>query len=347
MNERRNVGVFNDFDMYKKRIFIFAILLISVLTFGILSANALTISPPLIEINAQPGEVVNQTIKIIADANTEGVYYPSVANFTAKGEEGKPEFSESAGIENHSLAEWIEIDHSPIALKKNERREIRFTINVPKEAEPGGHYGVIFLSTQSPTLAKEQTAIGVAGKLGSLLLVKVAGEIKEEGRLVEFDTVAKKTFFDRLPINFLVKFENTGNVHLKPQGEINVTNMFGRQTTKLLVNEKGGNVLPESIRKFLASWQKEETVSSEREGFFAELIKEKNNFGLGRYKAELILVASDGGITERSTKSFWVIPWRILLISLLVLMAIIILTRQLIKVYNKRIIERYQKTIQK
>lgn len=318
-----------------KRIFVTAIFLSLVLVFGILSANALTISPPLIEIDANPGEVVRQTIKIVSDTDTEGVYYPSVADFTARGEEGEPDFLEPGETKGYVLAQWIEIDRSPVVLKKGGRAEIPFAIKVPENAEPGGHYGVVFFSTQPPVLEEERTAIGVVGKLGSLILVRIAGDIREEGRLLEFGVA--KGFYNRLPIEFTTRFENTGNVHLKPQGEIQISNMLGKTTAKVSMNEKGGNVLPESIRRFKSVWEKKEGVLEKGEGFFTELKKEKDNFGFGRYKAELILAGFEGGMS-----SFWVFPWRLLSVSLIFIAILIVSASRLMKIYNKRLIQKYQ-----
>lgn len=324
-----------------KKIFIIAFFIIFSLGLSIITvANALTISPPVMEIDANPGEIIKKQIKIFVEVEAEGIYYPSVANFIARGEEGESGFLEQEKAEEakgYSLANWIEIDKTPIGLKKNERAEISFIIKVPKDAEPGGHYGVIFLSTQPPALEKEQVAIGVTGKLGSLILVRVAGEIKEQGNLLEFNTADKKNSYNRLPIEFITRFENTGNVHLKPQGEIKISNIFGKTIAKVSVNEKGGNVLPESIRKFKSIWEKKDTVFEKGKGFFAELKKEKDNFAFGKYKAELILVGFDGGI-----KSFWIFPWRIVLVSLIVLIVLIIVLGVLIKLYNKRLIQKYQ-----
>ncbi|MDI6602777.1 MAG: hypothetical protein QME57_01480 [Patescibacteria group bacterium] len=320
----------------KKTISAFIISLITILIF-VNSARALTISPPLMEIDVNPGDTVKKTIKIYNETEEENTYYSSVANFTARGEEGEPGFLESEETRGYSLASWIEIDKSPFRLAKNERKEIPFIIRVPKNAEPGGHYGVIFFSTQPPVLEKEQTAIGVLGKIGSLVLVRVAGEIREEGRLIEFDTADKKTFYNRLPVDFAFRFENTGNVHLKPRGEIQIVNLFGKQTAKIPVNLVGGNVLPESIRRFQSSWEKKNGSLAKGTGFFAELKNEKNNFALGRYKAELILVGFEGGV-----KSLWIFPWRFLLVSLIVLIVAILLLVWLLKTYNKWIIRRHQ-----
>lgn len=50
---------------------------------------------------------------------------------------------------------------------------------MPENADPGGHYAAIFLSSLPPTKEGEKT-IGVASKIGALVLLRVEGDIREE-----------------------------------------------------------------------------------------------------------------------------------------------------------------------
>lgn len=318
-----------------RKLVIIFFLIVALIIPVIRDINAVTIYSPLIEIKADPGEVITEKIKLKADKGEgESIYYPSKADFTAKGEGGEPAFLEPTEEKRtYSLASWIEIDDSPFTLKEEEIKEIPFTIRIPKDAEPGGHYGAIFFSSQPPEVEKEAIAIGVVGKIGALILVRVSGAIKEEGRIVEFAAVEGR-FSNRLPINFITRFENTGNIHLKPQGEIKIKNIFGKEVAKLLVNEEGGNALPEKIRKFTTMWQKENGSILER-GLLKELRNEKRNFALGRYTAYLNLVSYGEAV-----KSIWIFPWRLILAYIIVLIIIIILFRYLLRSYNQWIIRK-------
>ena len=50
-----------------------------------------------------------------------------------------------------------------------------------------------------------------------------------------------------------MRFENKGNVHVKPVGQIEIRDIFGNKVETLAVNEEKGNVLPLSIRRFQAT----------------------------------------------------------------------------------------------
>lgn len=329
--------------MKRQLIIIFTISLATALLLSFNFVNALTISPPLLEIIANLGEKIEEEIKVICDPGEEGIsFFPSLANFGARGEGGEPEFFEEE--RPYSLASWIKIDRSPIVFSEKKKRiNVPFTIDVPEEAEPGGHYGVIFFSRE-PEVRKEAVSLGIGGKLGTLILVKVTGEIKEEGKLIEFNTEDGKSFYNRLPVNFIVRFENTGNVHLKPRGKIEIKNVFERIKETLLVNEENKNVLPESIRKFTLTWKKGDSgLLQEVPGifltrFFFELKKEKRNFAFGRYVALLTL---EGYGTKE--KMLWIIPWRLFSFCLVCLIVILLVMKKLIGAYNKWLIKKYGK----
>lgn len=90
-------------------------------------------------------------------------------------------------------------------------------------------------------------------------------------------------------------------MHLKPQGEITIINFLNKQVGKTFVNNQGVNVLPQSIRKFVSKWLISKSIVLPGKGFFTELKNEKNNFALGKYKAELKLVNYEGGV-----KTIWI-----------------------------------------
>ena len=47
-------------------------------------------------------------------------------------------------------------------------------------------------------------------------------------------------FFFNSPVTFITRITNLGNVHLKPQGEISIKNLFGNKVGELKVNEAKG-----------------------------------------------------------------------------------------------------------
>lgn len=126
-------------------------------------------------------------------------------------------------------------------------------------------------------------------------------------------------------------FQNSGTVHLKPQGVIRVTNMFGGTSAVIPVNAAGGNVLPDSNRVYSAKWQKAELPENA-----SELVKEWKNFGFGPYTATLILNYGETNQVVSAETSFWVMPWMLVVLFIILLVVIALLVMQ----YNKWIVAR-------
>jgi len=298
-------------------------------------ANALTISPPRMEYSVKPGDKIVDIVKVSNETKKELTIYSEVKSFTALDEEGAPKFYEP---QEGEMANWIDVALKEVTLAPGEKKEVGFTINVPQNADPGGHYAAILWAMQKPGANKEKTPVSFISKTGHLILVRVAGDIKESGRILDFGTKNNKKLFNNLPVDFVIRFENTGNVHLKPLGQIEIKNMFGQQKALIDANPQKGNVLPNSVRRLENSWSNMEPVGG---GFFTNLKNEWNNFGFGRYTADLALAYGSKNETLRNYTSFWIFPWRILLLSLIALILLVIL----IKLYNKWIISRASKKI--
>ena len=314
-----------------KKIFLVGSLAALIFALAPISASAITISPPIIEFDARPGDTIVDTIKLYNETTETKILNGAVQTFKALNETGAPSFLSPE--ESTDLATWLKLDEATITLASEERRDILFSINVPADAEPGGHFaGILWTPTGTTTL--EGSGVGVTVKTGTLILVRVAGEISETGRLIGF--TADRASYNYLPANFTVRFENLGNVHLKPAGAIEIKNLLGRKVASLPVNGDLSNVLPESIRKFDATWQKAETAFGA-----SEWQKERENFAWGKYTATLVLNYGIEGQETTATLAFWVFPWRVTLFYLAIALIVILLIIFGIRHYNKWILKKY------
>ena len=320
---------------------------------GIFSASsvlAMTISPPVQEFAADPGTVEKGVVKLYNDENAARTLYANVQRFTARGEKGEPGFSDEE-IENYMLASWIYLERTQITLEPGQRIEVPYIISVPWGAEAGGHYAAIFWSTQAPNV--KGTGVAIASKIGSLILLRVQGEVIEQGRLLEFSLKEKKKFYAHLPIDFIVRFENTGNVHLKPFGMIEISDTLGKKIDGVLVNmaisPEGaempiGNVLPQSKRMFEASWIKNKAdgrgVLQYVPTFLGKAKYEKENFALGRYEGFLNLEYGSQQQEIQRKIVFWIFPWHLILVCLSGFVFLILLIVFGIKRYNRWIVKR-------
>ena len=290
-------------------------------------AKALTVISPVLEINTQAGENQRGVLKVYNETETEVNLVASVEPFKASNDEtGKPEYLSPSQSADFSYLQWFKLAQNAITLKPAQAAKIPFVIDIPPEAKSGGYYAVVFWQN-APVPGQEKSMVNISGRVGTIILLRVAGNLQESGEVLDFTPQPLKDYYFELPINFVIRFSNTGNVHLAPQGEISIKNWFG-QVTKLDINPGSHNVLPDSIRRFEVSWGQKPISNNFFSNFLFELKQEFKNFPLGRCQASLDL--SYGFETQQKINweiSFWVIHWRLLVVVFLFLVILFLLIR--------------------
>jgi hypothetical protein len=281
--------------------------------------QGLEISPPVIELTANPGQTVTTNIGV--RNVTAGVLFATadVNDFGAGSDEnGNPKILlDESGETRYSLRYWVQPLPS-LTLAPQELQNTQVKIVVPANAEPGGHYGVVRFTATAPSM--HGTGVALSASVGALVLLRVNGAITENLSVVQFGATQNEkfaSFFEHGPLTFVVRLQNNGNVHEDPQGSISITGTFGEKVASVAVNTIGGNVLPASIRRF-------ESTMSNKQLF-------------GHYTAHLDLTYA-GSKTVIAAASFWVIPWKLLLLILVGLIVAGYLLKISIRKYNEHII---------
>lgn len=283
------------------------------------------LSPVIMEEVVEPGQSIVREILIRNVLNESRMLYGEARDFVADGESGKPLFTDT-----NLFSSWIDITSSGIEFGPREEKSISFRVTIPKEAGPGGYYAAVLFSTKpgKANIDSEEkgAAMTTSQQVGCLLLFRVKGEIFEEATIREF-TTDKGLYSTPFKVDFDIRIENTGNVHVRPLGSINITNMFGKEVEKITFNEPGSNILPSSIRSFENDWS--------------------GKFGFGKYKASLGLIygtaVSQGGQGNQSSVSeveFWIIPWKIVTPLILGLIFLIAIFTILLKLYKNKAVKK-------
>jgi hypothetical protein len=314
-----------------------AVSLTALFLFGVHSAQAVTLIPPSLEFNLNPGKPYETIVKLFNEEERQLKLYTQVSSFSAKDESGVPKYDLSDATTS-GLSSWIQVDKGPLTIDPGERIEVPIKINAPATAEPGGHYAVLFFSENPP----EEAQITIGTKLGVLLLARVSGEVVEVGSIKQF-AVDSNGLITRLPVNFFVRFENSGNVHLRPTGTISISNMFKKNVAEIEVNQKKSAALPNAIRRYDASWDGSDTSAIDSAGtsFWSAFQNERKHFAFGKYTAHLSLVAGqENSMNKTATVAFWVFPWHVITVYGIVLIIIILALWFLIKQYNSWLINK-------
>ncbi len=301
-------------------------------------AEALSLSPVRLELKGNPGDTITEEILLTNETSTPQTFYSSFANFEAQGETGNPSFVDP----KEGLGTWMNIVSS-VVLPPNASKEVPFSIKIPNNAEPGGHFAVVFFG-DTPKEKTDQLAIG--SQTGVLVLLSVNGEVKQGGGVTQFNLKDNKHFYNTLPVGFEYKFQNSGNDRIKPEGFLRIRNTFFLLAKKLDGNPVEGNILPNSTRKFDLTWvnQARETDYVEPVNplldFFDDVKYQWKNFSFGLYSASLDLSFSDLKFDEGKRLFFFVFPWQLLIVVFVVLMLVYFGGGKLLKRYNQHIIKK-------
>lgn len=280
--------------------------------FFVQSAQAVAIAPAVIELEGERGQVLSFEIAVGNVADETETYYLSTLKFDAANETGSPNFIPYA-VDHSGLAEWIRIPESQISIPPDNISTLIINLAIPADVPSGGYYAAI-VASRSPDLIDAN--VMVQAQTAALVLLTITGESIEQAALLDFSGPG---LVNRLPVDFEYRIQNQGNVHLKPTGSIRVYDLFGSEVASLNANQDGGRVLPSSTRAYQASWVQSESVGS---GFWNELTNEWQNFGLGRYSAELELEYTSGQILKAQTV-FWIIPWRLIIVAILIMLILV------------------------
>ncbi|HET7638501.1 MAG TPA: hypothetical protein VFK47_07145, partial [Ktedonobacteraceae bacterium] len=290
--------------------------------------SAFKISPVRTDLSLDPGTSKTITVYVQNIQPVAVAVRVSISDFEPSHDEsGKPEvlLDDTKYAESHSLKRLASATPSTLTLQPNQNSSVLVTVTAPKTALAGGYYGAVrFLPTSDKS--PDGSGLSLSTNVGSLILLKVNGEIKEKMTLASLDVRQKEdkfqTFFTK-PNNIMAvaRFTNEGNVQEEPFGKVQLYK--GKkliQEVEINNTNPRGNVLPDSTRRFDAQLDKV--------GKFGKYTV-KGNFGWG------------SGQTLSSSVTFWVVPvpYIIAAISLVALLILaIIFIPLMLRSYNRRIL---------
>ncbi len=282
------------------------------------------VGPTKVELSIEPGQ--ERQIELMV---TNRMGERRVFNFEIEDARGSTDPTETVVLLGddrgpYSLKDYIKIPELSFELEQGERARIPVTVSIPQDAQPGGLYGSVLVTTTSIPGKGEGDGGGakagsvIVSRIGALFFVTVPGDVLREGALSKFTTIPAKKFFTGGPIRFQVLFENSGSVHLNPAGEISIKNILGEEVG--VVKAEPWFALPQSVRLRELSWNRP--------------------YLFGYYTAELTLDRGYDHLTDTANVSFFVIPWMLLTLALVVLTVLVFLLRLLFRALGKFEIKR-------
>ena len=220
----------------------------------------------------------------------------------------------------YSALSWVTVETERISLAPNKNQKIFYDIKVPHDVAKGEYYVMIaFLSDTEYEMFSTGAYMSLSS--GTPILIKVGDSFMEEAELISFQV--DKRLYEFPKVRFETRISNTGETHITPVGEIHLTNIFKQDIATIPFNENLQSTLREEFGNYETMWN------------YGSFLTPEKKLVLGPIDAKLIL-------TYRSTRpgfaplmadtSFWIIPWRYILLAIL----IIVTTTVVVKIYKKK-----------
>lgn len=211
------------------------------------STESITLTPVSKHYTLDAGSTTNDTLTII-NSGSKGydfiVYARPYAIIDSNYQD--PNYGDKANsVANADAYKWAAFKQSTYHLNPGQSVDVPYTLNVPANAAPGGHYGVIFAETQANANGAN---IARNKRVGMVLYATVKGAYKT-GASIEGPTIP---FFQiEPPLSAGASVQNTGNAGLVTTVSYRVMDIFGNQK---YAEQKDYDVLPDTTRAINLRW---------------------------------------------------------------------------------------------
>ncbi len=207
--------------------------------------ESITLSPVSRIFKVDAGSSRTDQLTIVNDGATDYTFKVYAAPYSVNNEGYDPDFSSVRT--NTDIESWIQFEKTSYFAKAGETITVDYKFVVPKNAFPGGHYGVIFAETQ-PAGNLDSTGVERKKRVGTIIYTTVNGEFKTGGNVLIIDT-PKLQF--KSPLKSALTVENTGNSDFTTKTSHTVTDLFGNKKYEA---EKSYQILPQTSRKMPLEW---------------------------------------------------------------------------------------------
>ena len=138
-------------------------------------------------------------------------------------------------------AQWIQFADKRITLVSHQSRSVAYSLAVPANATPGGHFFALLASTTPPIKPGQ---VNEVSRVASLIYLQVNGQINQQSRLLS----ASVPWFTGSPtIPLVTQVADSGNTYIRARAGVYATREpFGRPANLAQLNSV---ILPSTVRK--------------------------------------------------------------------------------------------------
>lgn len=212
--------------MTKYYIYILTMLLISVLLPTTRAQDApqstgLVVSPAVIDVSLEKGKIYTKEILVKSTSSSPTGFVVGIEKLM---------LSDFASVSEKEVIppDWITAGQQEFILNPGEVRKLNIIFNPSADTPPGGYYGILYIQPVADISRFTTEKTSSVPKVGVLLLAKVKGKVIENTVFTGFNY----KFITTNRESITLEFENLGNVHSMPSGEVLITNLLTKRQHK-------------------------------------------------------------------------------------------------------------------
>jgi len=293
--------------------------------------TSLGFAPDSLYLDLNPGETYNGEVILWSHDLNSITLYSAITTFKQVDKfpgTAAPLFENKDTIYPFSGTSWVTEVPSQVVLKEGGENTIHipFKIKVPLNTKDGLYRVKITFTTNSDFESHSNVQTKNNLLIGPAILITVGDNLKEslqfQNMTIRNNNTAfftDKDLYNSLPVKFTTSLVNDGQTYVTPIGDIVIYNWLNQEIDRIKFNKDKLSLIDNEIGLYNTSWEANQQ--------FLDLIV-NNKISFGKLHAKLILTYSNENQsfnTLSSQTTFWVIPWKILIILILTIISFITL----------------------
>jgi hypothetical protein len=210
------------------------------------SSESILMSPAKKNYKFDAGSTKTDEITVINNGDSAYRFKVYASPYSVKNVEYEPDFYTTR--KNTDLESWITFSKDTFSIEPNQTIKVPYSIAVPADATPGGHYAVLFAETQPPESTGDTNSVQRKKRIGSLVYATVNGTYQMGGTFKDIRTPGLQF---KSPLRSELNVENTGNSDFSVETVFAVSDIFG---SRKYTDTKAYQLLPKTERKLVFSW---------------------------------------------------------------------------------------------
>jgi len=189
-------------------------------------ANAFKVSPARLDLIINRGKTQEVVLILTGSQSVKPEILMVFPTDISMSQNGTLKFEQLKGFQ-YSAVSWIKFEQASYTLIENQKKELKFKISVPINADPGEYYSVVMVEPTefSDVKAKDRPLkLQMKSRIAVVIVIDVPGRIYEK----KGDALSASIQEENGKFKILSTFNNAGNIHLDVIGTASIRSKDGR-----------------------------------------------------------------------------------------------------------------------